>query len=77
MLTLAGWGHTSLFVSSCVDAYVSRYFLTTRVPPRGTVCEPDVVPFAQPAATAQTLQATGAPSKAALVPPAIRGTLTR
>ena len=49
LLTLAGWGHTSLGVSSCVDAYVSRYFLTTRVPPRGTVCEPDVVPFAEPA----------------------------
>ena len=39
--------------------------------------QPDVVPFAQPAATAQALQATGAPSKAALIPPAIRGTLTR
>jgi hypothetical protein len=41
------------------------------VPPRGTVCEPDVVPFAEPAA-AQALQATAAPSKAALIPRMIR-----
>jgi hypothetical protein len=24
---VAGWGHTSLFLSSCADAYVSRYLL--------------------------------------------------
>ena len=63
LLTLAGWGHTSLFSSACIDAHVSTYFLTTRVPAKGTVCEPDVVPFAEPAATAQALQATGASSK--------------
>ena len=76
LLTLAGWGHTSLFVSACIDAHVSRYFLTTRVPAKGTVCEPDVVPFAEPAATAQALQATGASSKAALIPPMLRRMLT-
>ena len=72
LLTLAGWGHTSLFVSSCVDAYVSRYFLTSRVPPKGTVCQPDVVPFAQPAAAAQAQQATGSSAKAELIPPMLR-----
>jgi hypothetical protein len=76
LLTLAGWGHTSLGVSSCVDAYVSRYFLTTRVPPRGTVCEPDVVPFAQPAAAAQAQQAAGSSAKAELIPPLLRRMLT-
>ena len=76
LLTLAGWGHTSLFASACIDAHVSPYLLTTRVPPRGTVCEPDVVPFAEPAATAQALQATGASSKAALIPPMLRRMLT-
>jgi len=70
LLTLAGWGHTSLAASACIDAHVSTYLLTTRVPPRGTVCEPDVVPFAEPAA-AQALQASGA-SKAALIPPMLR-----
>jgi pimeloyl-ACP methyl ester carboxylesterase len=76
LLTLAGWGHTSLFTSTCVDAYVSRYFLTTRVPPKGTVCEPDVVPFAQPAAAAQAQQAAGASAKAELIPPVLRRMLT-
>jgi len=74
LLTLAGWGHTSLFASACIDAHVSTYLLTSRVPPKGTVCQPDVVPFAEPAA-AQALQAGGA-SKAALIPPRLRGTLT-
>jgi pimeloyl-ACP methyl ester carboxylesterase len=76
LLTLAGWGHTSLGVSSCVDAHVSRYLLTTRVPPRGTVCEPDVVPFAQPAAAAQAQQAASASAKAELIPPMLRRMLT-
>jgi pimeloyl-ACP methyl ester carboxylesterase len=76
LLTLAGWGHTSLFVSSCVDGYVSRYLLTSRVPPRGTVCEPDVVPFAQSAAAAQAQQPTGASAKAELIPPILRRMLT-
>jgi hypothetical protein len=75
LLTLAGWGHTSLFLSACIDAHVNTYLLTTQVPPKGTVCQPDVVLFAEPAATAQTLQA-GAASKTALVPPMLRGMLT-
>jgi hypothetical protein len=40
------------------------------------VCEPDVVPFAEPAATAQALQAAGASSKTALIPPTLRRMLT-
>ncbi len=72
LLTLAGWGHTSLFSSACIDAYVSTYFLTSRVPAPATVCEPDVVPFAEAAATAQALRASGSSSKAALIPPIIR-----
>jgi pimeloyl-ACP methyl ester carboxylesterase len=71
LLTLAGWGHTSLFASACVDQYVSTYLLTTRVPPEGTVCRPDVVPFAGPP-SARTLSAGGASAKAALIPAAIR-----
>jgi hypothetical protein len=45
LLTLDGWGHTSLFLSQCVDAAVSRYLLTRATPPRGATCEQDVVPF--------------------------------
>lgn len=48
LLTLDGCGHTSLFQSACIDARVNRYLLTSQVPPAGTVCRPDVIPFAQP-----------------------------
>jgi len=69
LLTVAGWGHTSLFLSSCADAYVSRYLLTGRVPPAGTVCQVDEVPFAEPAAAAATV-ATSA--HAYLLPPTLK-----
>jgi hypothetical protein len=65
LLTLAGWGHISLFASACVDGHVNTYLLNSRVPPMGTVCAPDVVPFAQPAAATQAARAAGVPSKAA------------
>ena len=71
LLTLAGWGHTSLFASSCIDSYVNTYLLSSRVPPKGTVCQPDVVPFAEAATTAKT-RAAASSSKAALIPPAVR-----
>jgi pimeloyl-ACP methyl ester carboxylesterase len=45
LLTLHGWGHTSLFLSSCVDSYIANYFLTHALPPPGTVCEQDHIPF--------------------------------
>ena len=70
LLTLDGWGHTSLLASACIDGHVSGYLLTAQVPPRGTVCQPDVVPFAQPAA--QVLAAGRASPRAAVIPPMIR-----
>jgi pimeloyl-ACP methyl ester carboxylesterase len=72
LLTLAGWGHTSLFASACIDGWVNRYLLTSRVPPKGTVCRPDVVPFAQPATADQASAAGGSAARAAQLPPAIR-----
>lgn len=45
LLTLEGWGHTSLFLSACVDEAVSQYFLTGVPPPDGTVCKQDFGPF--------------------------------
>jgi pimeloyl-ACP methyl ester carboxylesterase len=48
LLTMNGWGHVSLIRSACINTHVSRYLLTTQVPPPGTVCPPDVVPFTQP-----------------------------
>jgi pimeloyl-ACP methyl ester carboxylesterase len=70
LLTLAGWGHTSLFASACIDARVNRYLLSGELPPPGTVCQPDLVPFAQPtAAPAATRRAA---RRALMVPPALR-----
>ena len=46
LLTLAGWGHTSLGKSTCVDGYVARYLIDQLLPPVGAVCAPDQRPFA-------------------------------
>jgi pimeloyl-ACP methyl ester carboxylesterase len=56
LLMLDGWGHTSLLLSACINKNMSHYLLTNRLPPKGTVCEPDVIPFQQPAdaGTSQT-----------------------
>ncbi|WP_237744942.1 alpha/beta hydrolase [Kribbella catacumbae] len=50
LLTVNGWGHTSLFTSSCADAYASGYLLTGAVPKAGTVCEVEAIPFTGSAA---------------------------
>lgn len=46
LLTLEGWGHTSLFLSSCVDQTVFSYLLTSRISGTETSCQQDVIPFA-------------------------------
>ena len=46
LLTVDGWGHTSLFLSACADAAVNTYLLTSVPPPVGKVCKQDVTPFA-------------------------------
>jgi hypothetical protein len=45
LLTVHGWGHTSLFLSACADEAIARYLVDLRTPEPGTVCEQDVVPF--------------------------------
>ena len=45
LLTVNGWGHTSLFISSCADDYTATYLLTGALPPRGAVCQVDHIPF--------------------------------
>ncbi|MFK0200524.1 alpha/beta hydrolase [Streptomyces lavendulae] len=47
LLTNDGYGHTALFNngSSCISTYESRYFVDGTLPPSGTVCRPDKVPF--------------------------------
>ena len=68
LLTLDGSGHTSLFLSACVDRHVNRYLLTGEVPAVGTVCDVDVVPFSAPARRS-------VPTEAApfLLPPTLMG----
>jgi pimeloyl-ACP methyl ester carboxylesterase len=48
LLTVEGWGHTSLFLSACADAAVSEYLLTGTTPPEDTTCAQDISPFDQP-----------------------------
>jgi hypothetical protein len=51
---------------------VSAYLLTTRVPAKGTVCAPDVVPFTEAAAATQARRAVPSAGRVSLLPPTIR-----
>jgi pimeloyl-ACP methyl ester carboxylesterase len=48
LLTVHGWGHTSLFISQCADEVQTRYLVNLQLPPVGTVCQQDHVPFSGP-----------------------------
>ena len=48
LLTVHGWGHTSLQLSQCADAVAAAYLLSVSLPAPGTVCEQDHVPFTTP-----------------------------
>jgi pimeloyl-ACP methyl ester carboxylesterase len=48
LLTVHGWGHTSLFLSHCADAAATRYLVDLTLPAPGTVCDQDHVPFTGP-----------------------------
>ena len=69
LLTVHGWGHTSLFLSQCADQAVSAYLLSVSIPAPGTVCEQDVVPFAE---APQTLREQLAASDVSRFPEAVR-----
>lgn len=46
LLTVDGYGHTVLAnPSACANRYVSRYFIDKALPPAGTSCKQDRVPF--------------------------------
>jgi hypothetical protein len=47
LLTLDGYGHTTMLKSTCTAQAVERYLLEVALPP-GTVCAPDFQPFDQP-----------------------------
>ncbi len=54
LLTLHAWGHTSLFLSQCVDRISVDYLVSLATPEPGTICRADQVPFRQSGAVART-----------------------
>jgi pimeloyl-ACP methyl ester carboxylesterase len=45
LLTLDGFGHTSFFKSACVERFETSYLVSGQLPPAGTHCQPDQLPF--------------------------------
>ena len=48
LLTVEGWGHTSLFLSACADDAIARYLTEPERSNNDAVCEQDLVPFTAP-----------------------------
>jgi pimeloyl-ACP methyl ester carboxylesterase len=63
LLTVHGWGHTSLFLSTCADAATASYLVDLALPPAGTVCEQDTPVFG-PATAAGASEAAIAAGRA-------------
>jgi pimeloyl-ACP methyl ester carboxylesterase len=73
LVTVAGWGHTTPFLSHAADDVVSRYLLDGTVPPAGTTFAQDFVPFSSPATLVASAAAAGKAMLApALVPDVVR-----
>jgi len=53
LLTVEGWGHTTLLKSACADAVITRYLVDVEAPASGAVCAQDAVPFQAPPVAAQ------------------------
>ncbi len=45
LLTLDGYGHTSLGASRCTETFVTRFLVNASLPPAGIRCAPDTGPF--------------------------------
>jgi len=54
LLTVHGWAHGAIFLSTCADQVMAAYLIHRTTPAEGTVCEQDVVPFAGSEAAALT-----------------------
>lgn len=55
MLTVEGWGHTTIGVSTCADAAITRYLVNRAAPADGSTCRQDRTPF-QPVPQARSKQ---------------------
>jgi pimeloyl-ACP methyl ester carboxylesterase len=71
LLTLDGYGHTSLGSSTCIDRFTAAYLIQGAVPPNGATCEPDHQPF-DPAAVPTAARAAVV---ADALPPVVKATL--
>jgi pimeloyl-ACP methyl ester carboxylesterase len=69
LLTVHGWGHTSLLMSACADAAVTAYLVNLALPANGTVCEQDAVPFAS--APLSVASAANTRARGTLIPNAL------
>jgi pimeloyl-ACP methyl ester carboxylesterase len=59
VLTVEGYGHTTLAVSTCADATVARYLVDGRAPADGATCEQDRAPFTPRPTTQRSVPAPG------------------
>jgi len=69
LLSYAGWGHTAYGgLSSCIDNAVNGYLLSGTLPAAGTVCQPELDPFAPLPPTSATAAQLQRSLRAALLP---------
>jgi pimeloyl-ACP methyl ester carboxylesterase len=69
LLTMNGWGHTTIALSQCVVGVTANYLLNLVTPPPGTVCPQDFVPFAPPPPGGSTVSSPAAALRRALARP--------
>jgi len=72
LLTVDGWGHGSMFMSSCAFAVEANYLVTGATPSEDMVCPVDVVPFAEGPAVLSAPVASTAAFNVALAPESLK-----
>jgi pimeloyl-ACP methyl ester carboxylesterase len=77
LLSVNGYGHTSLQSSVCADTYTADYLVDLALPPAGTVCQPDRQPFDPLPTTAGQAAAARTAVTTAALPAAARSALAR
>jgi pimeloyl-ACP methyl ester carboxylesterase len=69
LLSYAGWGHTAYGgLSTCIDTAVNAYLINGVLPAAGTVCPPELDPFAPVQSTSATAARLQRSLRAALLP---------
>ena len=73
LLTVRAWGHTSLFLSHCVDRISIDYLVSGATPEPGKICRQDSVPFRPVFGAAAAARDRRARIVRSLVPPSLLG----